>query len=166
LLPDGDRPIRPKAQPTYTDQDPLAGAAAPGASSGGNDAETFPPGQHPLQGIANFADLPVPESLQSKFREAADACGLISLVGEYRVRCLFSRTWALRDAAINKIDMMLKDFARQPGIDAVVNPLVLVLKTGLDDKIAQVFVSSGAFLDDFLNNLKGFVEADNLFYLN
>jgi centrosomal protein CEP104 len=158
LLPDGDRPIRPKAQPTYMDQDPLAGAAAPVADFGsGNDVETFPPGQHPLQGIANFAELPAPESLQGNLREAADACGLVTLVGEYRVRCLFSRTWALRDAAINKIDMMLKDFVRQPGIDAVVNPLVFVLKTGLDDKIAQVFVSSGAFLDDFLNNLKGFV---------
>ena len=85
------------------------------------------------------------------YREPADSSGLAALVGDYRVRCLFSRTWALRDAAINKIRMLMEsDYKNEPGVAALLNPLVLVMRKGLEDKIAQVFFSTAALMEEYL----------------
>lgn len=89
------------------------------------------------------------------FREPADSSGLAALVGDYRVRCLFSRTWALRDAAVNKIRMLMEnDYKNEPGVAALLNPLVLVMRTGLEDKIAQVFFSTAALMEEYFGLTK------------
>lgn len=88
-------------------------------------------------------------------REPADSSGLTALVGDYRVRCLFSKTWALRDAAVNKIRMLMQsDYKNEPGVAAILSPLVLVMKTGLEDKIAQVFFSSASLMEEYLTLTK------------
>lgn len=140
ILPNGDRPIRPKGQPTYTDTDPEMPSEYP-SGAGGAAAETrFPPGQHPLEEVPNMAELPAPEALLGKYKESSDSSGLTALVGDYVVRCLYSKTWALRDAAVTKIKMLLvSQFTRDPGTAAVLSAIATVLKSGLDDKIAQVF---------------------------
>lgn len=52
------RPIRPKQNPTYNDRDPdLENDVAVA-----QPAAVFPPGQHPLQDVPNFAELPEPEA--------------------------------------------------------------------------------------------------------
>lgn len=69
--------------------------------------------------------------------------------------CLFSKTWALRDAAVTKIKLLLQSqFVSQPGIGSVFNAIIAVLKTGLEDKIAQVFFTSAALLEDTLLAIK------------
>lgn len=94
------------------------------------------------------------------YREPADSSGLTALVGEYRVRCFFSRTWALRDAAINKIRMLIQsEYKNEPGVAALLSPLVVVMKTGLEDKIAQVFFSSAGLLDEYLALTKTYVHS-------
>ena len=49
-------------------------------------------------------------------REFSEQHGITALVGEYRARCLFSKVWALRDAATNKVQMMLTDELEKMGI--------------------------------------------------
>jgi hypothetical protein len=65
---DGDRPIRPKAQQNYLDVDPENPSSNGAGLDADNAAEIFPPGQHPLEGIPNFPELPAPEPLASKNR--------------------------------------------------------------------------------------------------
>lgn len=67
ILYDGDRPIRPKAEENYLDQDPNAPTEYPVSVNRGGD-DNFGPGQHPLEGIPNFQELPAPEPLQGKYR--------------------------------------------------------------------------------------------------
>ena len=40
-------------------------------------------------------------------REIADQNGIVSLLGEYRTRCLFSKTFVLREAVQFKVRLML-----------------------------------------------------------
>jgi hypothetical protein len=49
-------------------------------------------------------------------REFSEQHGITSLLGEYRARCLFSKVWALRDAATNKVQIMLTDELEKIGI--------------------------------------------------
>ena len=62
----------------------------------------FPPGQHPLEGLHNAYDLPPPEPLNSSSEEVSKTLGIPALLGEYRTMSLFSKHWALREAALNK----------------------------------------------------------------
>ena len=64
--------------------------------------QRFPPGQHPLEGLHNMLDLPAPEALNSIGEEMARTLGISELLGDYRTMCLFSKHWALREAALNK----------------------------------------------------------------
>lgn len=41
-------------------------------------------------------------------REIADQYGIVSLLGEYRTRAMFSKTWLLREAAQTKTLLMLQ----------------------------------------------------------
>ena len=46
---------------------------------------------------------------KTHFREFSEQYGITHLIGEYRARCLFSKTWAIRDAVIYKVQMMLQE---------------------------------------------------------
>ena len=48
-----------------------------------------------------LADLPAPEALSAG--DSKDAAPLADLLGEYLARCLFSRTWQLREAALARL---------------------------------------------------------------
>ena len=61
-----------------------------------HEEETFSDGAHPLEGVPNNAELPVPEELVGKSKDIADQNGVTALVGEYVSRCLFSKNWQLR----------------------------------------------------------------------
>lgn len=64
-------------------------AAAAAASDAGPPPPGFP------------ADLPPPEALSAA--DAKDAAPLVDLLGEYLARCLYSRTWQLREAALQRL---------------------------------------------------------------
>lgn len=160
-LPITERPIRPTGSSAYMDAAVGGIDDDPNAFQGGGGIPTkksmdhFPPGEHPLEGVPNFSDLPAPEGLSGKSREAADSGGIAGLVGEYRARCLFSKTWILREAALTKINLMLQtEFSDSPGIDGCLGVMAAVIKVGIEDKIQQVLFSSLALLESTLKFMR------------
>ena len=57
------RPIRPKANASYTDRDPDIGEPDEAMQEAGDE---FEPGFHPLEGVPNLSTLPTPEELSGK----------------------------------------------------------------------------------------------------
>jgi len=143
VLPGGDRPIRPKQRSYAEDRDPALGENYDDEEpSRFRDQESFPEGKHPLEGVDNLADLPSPEDLTGKSRDVSEQSGITALIGEYRAACLFSKTWALREAAITKVHMLLKagEFERDPqaGVATALAALATIVRVGVEDKIQQV----------------------------
>jgi hypothetical protein len=58
-----ERPIRPKVIPSEFYDDSLPPGADGGGGGTGMPVERFAPGEHPLEGVPNFLDLPTPEQL-------------------------------------------------------------------------------------------------------
>jgi hypothetical protein len=84
-------------------------------------------------------------------RDTADTGGITALLGEYRTACLFSKTWALREAGLHKTRLMLKhSFAEEPGVGACLPAMAAVVKNGINDKIAQVFAASLSLLEEIV----------------
>ena len=87
-------------------------------------------------------------------RDTADASGISALLGEYRTACLFSKTWVLREAGLHKTRMMLRDeLSSDPGLAACLGPVAMVVKGGINDKIAQVFSAAVGLLDEVVSAL-------------
>jgi centrosomal protein CEP104 len=146
------RPIKPKASISYAEDEEVTNL---NYSSNDQDIETFPPGSHPLEGIQNLSELPNPEVITGKSKDTAEQLGITPLIGEYRTRCLFSKVWALREAAVSKVKLMLADeFETSPGLNDCVKGVAGVLRVGIEDKFSQVFFGSLALLEDFLVVLK------------
>jgi len=159
-LPVTERPIKPKAN-IY--EDDLIGGIDddPNNFRSGKQTskpiEQFPEGQHPLEGVPGFQTMPSPEPLSAgKAREMADQGGINNLLGEYRTRCLFSKTWILREAALSKsLLMMITDFTQDPpGLGAHLSALSNIIKLGVEDKIQQVLFGAIALTDQVLKSLK------------
>lgn len=53
-----------------------------GEGGNGNGGDEFPPGEHPLEGVANLADLPVPEALSAKV-DLSEVCSLCHVLRAY-----------------------------------------------------------------------------------
>jgi hypothetical protein len=99
-------------------------------------------GMHPLEGVPNSAELPVAEEISGV--DPSEVSGLVSHFGEYIARCVYSKSWQLREAAMVKLGLICKEREEQQGhLDQEVLPsLWQVLRLGCDDKIAQVFTST------------------------
>lgn len=148
---DDSRPIRPQSKAKdfeqYQDEDDN-GMGSPSAMV--PYQETFPPGEHPLEGVYNFLSLPTPEELFGKDKDAVDSSGILGLVGDYRARCLKSKNWVLRDAALSKTTLMIPDFEDDPGISITFPVIAAIAKIGLEDKMQQVFQRALVVLDESL----------------
>lgn len=162
VLIEGDRPIRPKAAPKYDDPDPEMPEEDPVPQ------EDFPDGKHPLIGVPNYHDLPTPEELSIKakygsrdatatnvfHREISSTHGIAGLLGDYITRCLFSKTWSLREAAVYKTRLLFRDeLEPEIGIAGCLTALTGVVRVTSDDKIAQVFLIGLGLLDDVVGAL-------------
>lgn len=144
-----DRPIKPKGRSTYDDIDPVIDETEQAIYQ---DEENFPPGQHPLEGVPNVRDLPNPEDLSGKSKDISDQSGITNLIGEYRARCLFSKTWALREGAIMKTQQLLTSkFEDNPGLASCLPTICTVLRVGVEDKMQQVLLGAVTFLDEILS---------------
>mgnify|MGYP006077091709 CR=1 FL=1 len=151
-LPNGDRPIKPKSDNSNNqDGQGYDGSTEENMPERFREEESFPEGQHPLDGVPNYADLPTPEELSGKSKDVSDQSGVTNLVGDYIARCLFSKTWVLREAAITKIHMLLEsEYEDTPGISSCLQALATVIRVGAEDKIQQVLFNAVALLDDLL----------------
>eukprot|EP01035_Chromulina_nebulosa_P021465 gene21465-27803_t len=147
---DSTRPIKPKANLQYDDHDVDNNAYS------NNNEERFPPGQHPLEGIDNYAELPAPEQLLGKSKEIAETTGIVGLLGEYRARCLFSKTWSLRDAVLTYVYKQLRSskYDKTPGIHEAFPALASISKVSVDDKMQAVFLNGITVLEEILSAAK------------
>jgi centrosomal protein CEP104 len=150
ILPGGDRPIRPKERTTYDDRDPNGPSKDDYEEQHYQNDNEFSPGEHPLEDIPNFEELPNPEELRGKLKDMSDQGGITNLIGEYRARCLFSKTWTLREASMHKINLMLQDFEEEPGIANCLSTFAAIIRVGCEDKIQQVLFNSVQLLEDVL----------------
>ena len=87
-------------------------------------------------------------------REAGDQHSILALIGEYRTRCLYSKTWILREAAVKKVLLMLPEFTRSPGLAAALSGICGIIKTTVEDKIQQVMYAGISLMDELLLRLK------------
>lgn len=109
------------------------------------ERENFDAENHPLAGVPNVEDLSQPEPLHSSFQKEAEL--LNELFGEYLTRCVFSKTWNLRDAALQKLALDLQNgLHRSHDQSRLLTGFVQVLKRMVPDKNVQVFLSAMALL--------------------
>jgi centrosomal protein CEP104 len=101
--------------------------------------------------VPGFHELPVPEELQEEQFSISQQSGLLGLLGEYRARCAVSKVFALRDACLVKLRLMLQTASRElPPLFECIPPLAALLNQTLDDKIHQVIARSVSLLEDLL----------------
>jgi len=107
--------------------------------------EDFPDGEHPLKSVPNYEQLQAPEPLPIAVGKEAEP--LVALFGEYIVRCLYSKTWSLREAALMKLDLELNANAwEHENPRELLNAFAGILKRTIPDKITQVFLTSQQLL--------------------
>eukprot|EP00929_Paragymnodinium_shiwhaense_P091716 TRINITY_DN51624_c0_g2_i1.p1 TRINITY_DN51624_c0_g2~~TRINITY_DN51624_c0_g2_i1.p1 ORF type:complete len:893 (-),score=187.50 TRINITY_DN51624_c0_g2_i1:79-2757(-) len=111
---------------------------------------------HPLKGVPNYEDLarPGPEALAATV--AQDAEPLVRLFGEYITRCIYSKAWNLRDAALQKLAMDLRDGVfRNNSEGELLEGFVTILQRTILDKNVQVFLASAALCQTVCEELMG-----------
>lgn len=129
--------------------------------------------QHPLAGIPDFESLPTPEDIN--ILEGRDEMGrslsmnnshlttdsmqkIHAILGSYCTRCLFSKHWSLREAALLKLSLDLQtamDNYKTRNSDSAANwwdgfsrGLCMILEKAINDRIVQVFLTGLLLLDD------------------
>lgn len=105
-----------------------------------------------LSGVANVEDLSQPEPLTANVEKEAEP--LVHLFGQYVTCCAFSKTWNLRDAALQKLALDLsKGVYAEQDPKQLLHALVTVLKRAIPDKNVQVFLSGAALLQVMCSRL-------------
>lgn len=108
-------------------------------------------GAHPLEGVPHVRELPSPGEMTEEQFSQASQTGLIGLLGEYRARCVFSKVFALRDAVLVKLRLMLQMGSHElPQLHEGVPVIANMIKIMMDDKIHQVVSRSVNVLEDVL----------------
>lgn len=126
-----------KAQGTYTEPPP----AAPPLDlttpvSNANLPDGFP------------TDLPSPEPISSANAKAS--LPLEEFAGSYLAQCFYSRNWQLREAALNYLELHFGDLV-QIGMEREHHRLLCqVVRRGLQDKVANVYLASTSFIRTLL----------------
>lgn len=101
----------------------------------------------PLAGVPNTEELGQPEPLAPALEKETQP--LRAFFGEYIVQCLYSKTWSLRDAALQKLALQLRTgeaISTCQDLDALMCAYSMVLVRTVPDKNVQVFHSSAALL--------------------
>lgn len=127
-------------------------------------------GEHPLKGVPEYENLPYPEDLHdaegglaislsssSSIVSTDSILKIEAILGRYRTKCFLSKNWALREAALIKLSMILPDVVEKYKSDYVVEhewldtflrSLCIILERAIDDKIVQVYLTGLILLDD------------------
>jgi len=115
------------------------------------DVETVPlEAFDALEGVPNATDLPAPESLAQSSTDI-NLVAIRTVLGEYRARCLLSKNWALREAALAKVRLLIyEDYWRR---FEDLEHLCEIARIGVQDKISQVYLTALALLDDLSQKL-------------
>jgi len=126
--------------------------------TGGDGGDGLGPAVY-LEGVPNAEDLPPPDPLPAGAL-VGDGNELMDLVrllgepngdaqGEYLVRCLLSKAWSLREAAVSKAKLALVGLGDGHLTPQALYPgLCKLLLLGVEDKIAQVFLTALQLLEE------------------
>lgn len=114
------------------------------------DNDTFEEGNHPLQGVPGYEDLPNPQDVTIRGDNLDLSKKIESVIGTYRMKSFYSRNWALREAALTKTSLLLSEIKEYVGLDQAAPILCQMLGRALSDRIVQVFLTSLILLDDCL----------------
>jgi len=138
----------PSSSHSHQDTDYTAGSAEPVVEVGDD-------GSHPLIGVPNYEELPLPEALPvgALGGEGNELADIVRLLGEYIVRCLLSKQWSLREAALLKFKLELPTLEGTNNAAELVPAICKLIQVGCEDKIAQVFLTTLQLLDDSLSLL-------------
>lgn len=117
-------------------------------------SSSFDSANHPLSGVPNIEDLGQPEPLKGDAVREAEP--LVALFGEYITWCTYSKSWNLRDAAVQKLTLDLQDGVySSKDKNQLLQGFVGILKRTIQDKNVQVFLSSAALLQAVFQHLLG-----------
>lgn len=129
-------------------------------------------GPHPLDGVPGFEDMPIPEdinkiipsceqvnNLSNSFSSVTSTDSINkmeAILGPYCTRCLLSKNWALREAALLKLSLSIKDIVAKLKSnvtshhwrDIFSRGIGVILERGMHDKIVKVFLTALIVLDD------------------
>ncbi len=132
-------------------------------------------GKHPLEGVPNYLDLPLPEDIHKCTRggpeglssslnssanshTSSDFSKVQRILGPYLTRCFLSKSWALREAALIKLSLILnervtdikddQECERNGWWSILSKGLCVILERAMDDRIVQVFLTGLILLDD------------------
>eukprot|EP00956_Cyclotella_meneghiniana_P011003 scaffold15417_cov71-Cyclotella_meneghiniana.AAC.4 len=109
------------------------------------------PHVHPLAGIENAEELPPPEDISKDI--STDLIHKVEdLFGSYISKCLFSKNWQLRDAALAKMSLIVPELFDMTPEDCaeMTSILSLVISRAIDDNNVQVYQSALILLDAML----------------
>lgn len=109
-------------------------------------------GPHPLDGVTGAESLPDPEPMSAAAQKDAET--LIDYFGEYLVSCLYSKTWALREAATSKVNLDLVKHARERGDMGIFSAVSHILNMFARDKVSQVFLATLQLLQTTLSTCR------------
>lgn len=104
-----------------------------------------------LDGVPNAAELPLPESFDDDAMTDAGIIATRAVLGEYRARCLLSKNWALREAALAKTRLLLYAGHWHNFEDLV--HLCDIARLGVQDKITQVYITALALVVDITSKM-------------
>lgn len=131
--------------------------------------------KHPLEEVSSgFEDLPVPEELDkidmgglsnsfthNTSHTSTDSIKKMELIlGPYCTRCLLSKNWSLREAALLKLCDKLKDVishlksSASHWWDSFSRGICIILERIVDDRIVQVFLTGLVLLDDCMTEFE------------
>ncbi|KAL7500834.1 hypothetical protein ACHAWT_008751 [Skeletonema menzelii] len=107
---------------------------------------------HPLAGVYGAEELPSPEDIERDI--STDLVHKVeSLFGSYRAKCFFSKNWALREAALAKMTLMVPEICSSGSAD--VSEIFSICESSIiEDKNVQVNLSGLILLDEALLQLE------------
>uniref|UniRef100_A0A0G4HWC2 TOG domain-containing protein n=1 Tax=Chromera velia CCMP2878 TaxID=1169474 RepID=A0A0G4HWC2_9ALVE len=132
-----------------------------GGPTGGGGGGGLPSNsKHPLAGVPKIEELPPPEPLEKLTEGNKDAEAVAAVLGDYLTRCLYSKNWQLREAAILKLDLevtsgKLTKSHNESDPLTLLHCLCQVLKRCLPDRIAQVVLVSAQLVQSISVHMLG-----------
>lgn len=140
-------------------QSPKDGYGAPPEPDGFNReassaSHAFDSAGHPLAGVQNIDDLQGKElePLGKAFEKEAEP--IVDCFGEYIARCVYSKTWNLREASLEKLTIDHNSGVHDKlNSNEMLAAVSTIFKRVIPDKIAQVFVKSVGLLHALCDRL-------------
>eukprot|EP00439_Symbiodinium_sp_Y106_P069776 s1348_g12.t1 len=128
---------------------------APNGTRANTSEESIPESKHPLGGVPNLEDLGQPDPIPTHLQVEAEP--LCSVFGSYIIQCVFSKSWSLRDAALQKLALQIThtDILNMQDTDSLLSAYVTILVRTIPDKNVQVFHSSSLLLKAVCSDLIG-----------